>query len=90
MINCSHQFVLIDLYTQQQAVLRCVKGLSKEDVLVWLEQHGMVTDISFRGMPPWQQYVFESFCCPGLRTVFSFDGDPSKSERHGIVVIPLK
>jgi hypothetical protein len=79
-------FVLIDLYSQRHAVLGCVKGLSKEDVLVWLGQHGMVTAISLRGMPPQQQYVFESFCCPGLRTVFSFDGDPAKSEKHLIVV----
>jgi hypothetical protein len=87
MANCSHEFVLIDLYSQRHAVLHCVHGLSKEDILMWLGQHGSVAEIPLREMTPWQRYVFESFCCPGLRTVFSFDGDPAKSERHGIVVI---
>lgn len=85
--NCSQDFVLIDLYSQREAVLRYVRDWSKEEIFAWLRQHGMVTEIPLSEMPPWQQYCFESFSCPGLVTVFSFDGDPSKSEKHGMVVI---
>jgi hypothetical protein len=82
-----HDFTLIDLYSQRQAVNRYVRGWSRDEILAWLNQHGTVTEHWSHPAITYKQYVFEPFACRGLAVVFNFDGDPSISDKHPIVVI---
>ncbi|MEO8608694.1 MAG: hypothetical protein ABI690_12465 [Chloroflexota bacterium] len=82
-----HDFTLIDLYSQRKAVNRYVRGWSRDAVLSWLTQYGVVTEHPFHRDVPWKQYIFSPFGQYGFTCVFNFDGDPLSAARHGIVVI---
>jgi hypothetical protein len=80
-------FVLIDLYSQREAILRYVEGWSKQAVLAWMCQYGLITKPYTPNEWFQDHYLFTPFCCAGLLTAFTFEGDPSISQKHRIVVI---
>jgi hypothetical protein len=86
-MTCGHAFTLIDLYSQRDAVNRYVRGWSRDDILAWLAQYGLVTEDPFHTNLPWKQYLFQPFWHSGLMVCFNFDGDPVSAARHGKVVI---
>jgi hypothetical protein len=67
----AQQFLVIDLVSQASAVASHVRGWSKEQILCWLDEHGIVrTDPNIRGQ---EIYFFSSRT--GIDAAFYLDGD---------------
>jgi hypothetical protein len=75
-------FTLIDLYTQREIVNRYIAGWSRDIILEWLSQYGIVTETAYRPYPDWKRYWFEPYWHYGLGVIFTFDGDPAISVKH--------
>ena len=68
-------FVLIDLYSQRQAVNRYVEGWSKEDILAWMGQYGLVTFLPHLKHESWEHYTLTPACCSSLVSAFYFSAE---------------
>jgi hypothetical protein len=66
-MTAPQQFAIIDLMSQAAAVARHVRGWSREQILVWLNEHGTVRPISGGA------YMFVS--TTNREAIFLLDGD---------------
>jgi hypothetical protein len=71
-MNSSHDFTLIDLYSQRKTVNRYVANWSKVEILAWMCQYGFVT---YKGNSVLEVFLFSPVCCSGLWAHFCFKED---------------
>lgn len=67
-------FILIDLYSQRKAVYRYVEWWSREQILAWMCQYGVVTQHTHQlaSGATWENYGFIPSCGSGLIAAFHF------------------
>ena len=78
-----HNFVLIDLYSQREAVLSYVKNLPRSEIFAWIKRYGEVQttwaeihkvgDVVIENKS--LRYIFLPHVCRYLPTIFRFEED---------------
>lgn len=63
------EFILVDLYTQHNEVIRFVNGMTENEVLDWLKNYGLIRKIS----SPYDSKLYSFQSNAGIVTGFRFD-----------------
>lgn len=83
--------MLIDLFSQSEAVCRYVDGWSISEIIGWIQEFGTIIAAwlerhvvgNYAIYAENQRYIFHSNCCFYLRTIFQFENAKLIIIKHG-------